>query len=430
MSRVEKQALGTEVVLAAGGPVIRKEEVKKHVAAIHTSGELSLLERKLVNVLLLNAYDQLGKERTHSIPTKLLMAMLGWTESEDTVTLKKALSKLVSTPIEFNLMEDGDPEKSKRWTTTALIAQGEILDGRCEYEYSTRLESELSNPDVYAVINVGIQRQFRSGYALTLYENCLRYRKVGSTGTIPLEKFRKLLGATSPTYADFRRLSELVLNKAVAEVNKVSDITVTPEYERKGRKVVGVRFVVEEKRQQTIFAETDLQAEQARKTETFARLVKHGVGEKLAIAWIIQDEARARQAIDLAEQKARQNLITRSTGGYVRTLMEDTTIELGPSAYVRELTESKEREKQQEQAAAEASAAEEQRKNERAERLKGLVRALSEEQLTACAKEYVESANAADVLSFNPETGKFANVTEKLAFMTWLRSQLAAKHNL
>ena len=40
------------------GP-LRRAAVKKHVAAIHVSGKLTLLQRKLSNVLLLNAYDTL-----------------------------------------------------------------------------------------------------------------------------------------------------------------------------------------------------------------------------------------------------------------------------------------------------------------------------------------------------------------------------------
>lgn len=53
------------------------ENLRKHVAAIHTSGELSLLERKMANVFLLNAYDNLLNNRTHKINVKLLSTMLG-----------------------------------------------------------------------------------------------------------------------------------------------------------------------------------------------------------------------------------------------------------------------------------------------------------------------------------------------------------------
>ena len=39
--------------------------LKKHVAAIHTDGHLSLLQRKLSNVLLLNDYDALLTQTAH-----------------------------------------------------------------------------------------------------------------------------------------------------------------------------------------------------------------------------------------------------------------------------------------------------------------------------------------------------------------------------
>ncbi|MFN7052696.1 MAG: replication initiation protein, partial [Gemmobacter sp.] len=38
---------------------MRRGSVKKNVAAIHVSGKLTLLQRKLSNVLRLNAYDTL-----------------------------------------------------------------------------------------------------------------------------------------------------------------------------------------------------------------------------------------------------------------------------------------------------------------------------------------------------------------------------------
>ncbi|MEM5398387.1 hypothetical protein, partial [Staphylococcus gallinarum] len=47
-------------------------ELKKHVATVHVSGELSLLERKIVNVLLLNAYDELLTKKRHTLPVGIL----------------------------------------------------------------------------------------------------------------------------------------------------------------------------------------------------------------------------------------------------------------------------------------------------------------------------------------------------------------------
>ncbi|CAN0602210.1 unnamed protein product, partial [Ectocarpus sp. 12 AP-2014] len=57
---------------------LRRESVKKNVAAIHVSGKLTLLQRKLSNVLLLNAYDTLTTRATHRIDAKTLAMMIGY----------------------------------------------------------------------------------------------------------------------------------------------------------------------------------------------------------------------------------------------------------------------------------------------------------------------------------------------------------------
>lgn len=408
-----------------------KQEVRKHVAAIHTSGELGLVERKLVNILLLNAYDDLKTTRQHRIKQGLLKAMLGWTKSEDTVHLQKALLGIVSTPVEFNLMEENpDSVKLKKWTATSLLAQAELEDGYCVYEYSTKLASELADPDVYAIINVGIQRQFSSGYALTLYENCVRYRRTGSTGIMTLEKFRKLMGATASTYDDTRRLMELVVKKAKAEVNKVSDIQISESFERVGRKIVGIKFTVEEKAQATIFSESQQRIEDARNSETFKRLVSHGIGEKLAVSWVMTDEHRAKAALDIAEQKARNNQISTTTAGYVRRLIESPEIVLSPSAFERELEQKKKQEADERARKAAAREVDAKAVADRTEKVTELVRQLSAQENSAYLQIYITGPGSADCKSFRAESNTFSNVAEKIKFRTWLRDQLIEKHNL
>jgi hypothetical protein len=424
-------ALVTRLATRHGEVVGGKQEVKKHVAAIHTSGELGLVERKLVNILLLNAYDNLATVRQHRLPTKMLMAMLGWSEGDDTVHLRKALLRIVSTPVEFNLMEsDTEPTKKSRWTATALLAAADLVNGFCEYEYSSRLAEELADPDVYAIINVGIQRQFNSGYALTLYENCLRYRRTGSTGWMTLEVFRKLMGATAPTYEDFRRLSELVIKKAEVEVNALSDIDIKAEYERKGRKVARIRFTVNEKAQQSVFSENERAIEDAKQSNTFQRLRAHGIGEKLAVAWVLTDEQRAKAALDITEQRARGGQIKASPAGYMRRLMDDKTIDLSSSTF-----EKKVKDEAAAQRAAETAAAEEKERSlaesqARGDKIRDLVKALTEEELKAYAAEYVAGEGAGQATTYNPATGAFKNKLEFIPFMNWLRKQIAEKNGL
>lgn len=79
----------------------KNTEVRKAVEAIHTSGDLSFVERKMVNVLLLNAYDNLlEKNKTHSLPVPFLLEMIGWESSSNVALLKELLVKLTTTKSE------------------------------------------------------------------------------------------------------------------------------------------------------------------------------------------------------------------------------------------------------------------------------------------------------------------------------------------
>mgnify|MGYP001954336267 CR=1 FL=1 len=57
--------------------------LKKHVAAIHCSNTLSLLQRKISNALLFNAYDKLLDQEEHEITKKLLLEVAGYLFEKD-----------------------------------------------------------------------------------------------------------------------------------------------------------------------------------------------------------------------------------------------------------------------------------------------------------------------------------------------------------
>lgn len=304
------------------------DTVRKHVGAIHTSGELSLLERKTANVLLLNAYKHLVTQRTHKIPVPLFCAMLGY-DSNDIDLLKSALKKLATTSIEFNVMEDG----KESWKVMSMLSYGEISDGVCTYRYDEYLAERFYDPEIYATINMAVQRKFESGYALTLYENCLRYKAVGSTGWWDIERFRNIMGATAAMYEEFKYLKRDVITKPVDQVNKVSDIHLEPDFQKTGRKVTGVRFLVTESAQQSLLSsEATDQFAEIREHPTYKRLIEHGIGDRLAIYWVTEDEQRATSVVDYVEKKDEKHQIKGSTAGYIRKLIEEKA-DVGATVY-------------------------------------------------------------------------------------------------
>jgi len=221
--------------------------VKKHVNAVHIRGELSLLQRKLANALLYHAYPLLPSQDTYEIRVAALCDLIGY-DSNDWKSLKEALSGLSSVVIEWGVREN---DKTRIWGVFSMLAEAQIdfKSGICRYSYGPVLREKLYNPEIYATINLDIQKKFGSKYALALYENCVRYRQVGSTGWMAMEVFRQLVGCSDqPAYSEFRRLSEKIIKPAVREVNETSDIELTPEYKRESRKVSSVRMKIADKR--------------------------------------------------------------------------------------------------------------------------------------------------------------------------------------
>ncbi|CTQ48079.1 replication initiation protein [Jannaschia donghaensis] len=278
---------------------LRRAQVKKNVAAIHVSGKLTLLQRKLSNVLLLNAYDHLIGRASHRIDARTLCLMVGY-NSNDTATLKDALRSLAETTAEWDML---DGRGRQEWGVSSLLSFAKLVDGVCEYAYSPALAEKLHDPAVFALINMNIQRRFTSGHALALYENCYRFHRVGSTGWWEMPLFRRLMGVgDSAYYETFKHLNAKIIKPAVAEVNATSNIILTPETRREGRAVAAIRFKIAENPQLGLMELDDGGA--VRATDIYARLRDIGVADRLARQWIAEHgEARVEALLQMVEGK-------------------------------------------------------------------------------------------------------------------------------
>ena len=262
---------------------LRRGSVKKHVAAIHVSGKLTLLQRKLSNVLLLNAYDTLTRQQVHMIDARTLCMMIGY-NSNDIETLKASLRGLAETVAEWDMLDD---QGQQEWGVSSLLSYARLKGGVCEYAYSPALAAKLDDPKVFALINLNIQRRFTSGHALALYENCYRFVRTGSTGWWPLDLFRRLMGIEdSAYYGVYKHLNAKIVKPAVAEVNRTSNILVTPEIRKRGRAVSEIRFRIKENPQLAILDLDD--GAGARKSDVYEKLQALGVADRLARQWIAE----------------------------------------------------------------------------------------------------------------------------------------------
>lgn len=218
------------------------KEVIKSSAAIHIQNNITLLQRRMWNVLLANAYDELPHEEEHRIRIQELMRIVEF-DSKNEFYFKESLKALTTCPVEWNVLDkDGEEE----WGVTTLLAQVIFRRGVCIYAYSPELRRRLYNPRMYARINLSMQNKFDSKHAQALWELCVDYfdvaRNYGETPFISLSKYRKLMGISDDMYPEFKKLNKWVIKDPVEEINRVTDFQVTAEPKRESRKVAAIKF--------------------------------------------------------------------------------------------------------------------------------------------------------------------------------------------
>jgi plasmid replication initiation protein len=218
-------------------------ELKKHVAMIHSSNRLSLLQRKIANALLFNAYKDLMDKDEYEIHVATLCKLIGY-DSNDYKTIKKSLVNLLSTVLEWNLIDGEKVDSEGVWNASSIIADASIDGPICTYSYSNKMRKLLHRPTIYGRLDMMVQAKFQSSYGLALYENCNRYQNIGQSPWFDIEKFRKLMGVVDGKYKIFRDFKSRVLDKAVEEVNAYSSITVEPQLRRLKQKVVAIQFLI------------------------------------------------------------------------------------------------------------------------------------------------------------------------------------------
>ena len=217
-------------------------EVIKASPAIQIQSRISLLQRRAWNVLLANAYNELPDKDIHTVSVVELAAKLGFGDGNQEY-LKEVLRSLRSCEVEWNLL---NKDNKQEWGVAGLLAEVRISDGICFYQFPHTLRLKLHNPRVYAKLNLRLQNQFRSRYALVLWEICFDYfdtdRDRGETPFIALEVFKSLMGLEKEEYPIFKVLNRDLIKPAIKEINDLTNYHVEVEHKRLGRRIGELKF--------------------------------------------------------------------------------------------------------------------------------------------------------------------------------------------
>ena len=293
------------------------KDLKKHVAAIRITDTVGLLPRKMWNVFLLNAYDNLLNKQVHSINYSVLCEVVGC-NTKNSKHLEEALIKLCSVAIQWDV--GGGCQQNGTWVSnmavSSMLASAEIKDGVVNYEFSSLLSKLLYQPEMYQKINIAQQRLFKASYSLALWENCIRFVGIGKTGLQDIDEWRNLTGAVQKSYEEFKVFNQKVLQPSIKEINQVSSIEIELLTKKNGRKVTHIGFLVKQKKQiQLAIPEV---INELKLSKEYDDLIGLGIQHIQAIAWLQEFDLKyIRSKIDLTNDLHSKGKIKSSLAGFL-----------------------------------------------------------------------------------------------------------------
>ena len=222
--------------------LLERDEFIKASPAIQIQSKITHLQRRVWNVLLANAYDELPNQDIHRVSVAELAKSLGF-NSHNEDYLKDTLEALVDCIVKWNVL---GKDKKEEWGVAALLGSAAIKNGICTYSFAAHLRYKLYNPRIYTKLNLRLQNRFTSRYALILWEICFDYfdtaRNHGETPFIPLDTFKELMGIALGDYPTFKTLNQRVIKPAIKEINELTNFFVEVERKRVGRRIGELKF--------------------------------------------------------------------------------------------------------------------------------------------------------------------------------------------
>ncbi|HJV84476.1 MAG TPA: replication initiation protein [Noviherbaspirillum sp.] len=303
-----------------------------------SEGRLSLLSRKIFNVMVYHAQRMRTKGENAPIDTEVAknyywipMAELARDaayDSRDTELFKEQVQELQNIRI-FS-------EDAIQWTSERLVSSVKLVNPRglkkqggmlwFGFAFPPEVESMVMAPGSYTKLSVYYQALLRSGASLALYEICRRYATNPSkvTNRADWEWWYGALtgnpvGESIPEYKYFKRD---VLKYAISEINMVTDINVELIEHKQGRRVASLQFRVVPAQQESLA----LPAPPVIDGELVKRMMALGLSQDDACNLLATTEdGKLRATLDLTEARMKNPKAAKLTSpaGYFKQALRD-----------------------------------------------------------------------------------------------------------
>ena len=205
---------------------------------------LTLQDRRIYNLLILNAWDSITEPKEHRIHKRDLR---GTHNVNDRVgeSLLRLMGAVAQLRIERDAGEGEGPETfTRRVQLLAGTEESARSDGLVFYSFPAAVRGIIRESSQYARLQKQVMFAFSSKYALALYEMVQKRgnMKFKTSEEFPVERFRALLGVEPGKLTQFKSFKQRAIDPAVLEVNGLGEFGCKVEPIYTGRKVTAVRL--------------------------------------------------------------------------------------------------------------------------------------------------------------------------------------------
>lgn len=200
---------------------------------------LSLNDRKIYNLLIQNAGQNIAKPVEHRIEKSALR--FGDHNGNDRVG--ESVSRLMGAHALIKVMRDGEAA-TQRVALLSSNVEHDRADGLFYYTFAPELRQILEDSTMFARLQRDVMLSFTSKYSLALYEMVMKRINLSrkQEEVFELPDFRSLLGVPKGKLSAFGDLKRRAIVPAIEEVNHRGFIHVDVEPVKTGRSVTHVRL--------------------------------------------------------------------------------------------------------------------------------------------------------------------------------------------
>lgn len=230
----------------------KKQIVSKDNDLIGASYSLGVAEQRLIFLAIIEAREQnkfinVGKSlRIYAKSYEKLFNVEKHTAYE---AMKRAVDGLYEAGFSYVKIDEasGKPITYKsRWVEKIGYADDlgcvELTFASDVIPLITRLETQYTEYELKQVSSL------QSEYAIRLYEQLIRWRKVGRVPQMQLDELRNKLGVEPEQYKKMCNFKAKVLDHAIRQINKHTDITADYTQHKTGKVITGFTFTFKQKK--------------------------------------------------------------------------------------------------------------------------------------------------------------------------------------